>query len=411
MTTRELIKQADEAYYQARYEIAIELYQKALEASPNNKHAQVQLKKADYKLSLKSPLLNIPVEAQELYRRSRSFIRAGDMRQAKKLLKEAILAAEKNKVNFIQAQHLLDNLPDARTAEGYKKKALEQLDIKLWPGALENLKTAVDLDPTDETTQTLLSHLEGLIKAQSNVSRLQAGIKNRNEYRTAVNEIQKITEMTKESSGLSVLWQEVVREFGKLNEPKKQSENRTKLVLWSVVGTILLTIGALSLLYLFPRAHPIADCSGDTNLETILNIPFYVANGDNNSITLTIKNIGKEVVNGYVLIDFRGTPRVRINTEDGSKILLENMNPGEQKSFTIDITPDGPFKFLADPSHRIEFDLVFQSNDSICKSQEFYIALAPIYGLSKLVGGLWGLVGVSLLGLFKDRIFKFLGIS
>jgi tetratricopeptide (TPR) repeat protein len=411
MSIKELIKQADEAYYQARYEIAIELYQKVLEASPKNKHAKEQLKKAEFKLSSKSPFPNVPPEAQELYRRSRSFIRAGDMRQAKKLLNEAIVAAKKNKVNFIQAQQLLDNLPDAQTAEGYKKKALEQLDNKLWPGALENLKTAVDLDPTDENAQTLLSHLEGLIQAQSQVSRLQAGIKNRNEYQTAVNEVQKITEMTKKSAGLSVLWQEVVREFGKIDEEKKLRENRTKLALWSAIGAILLTIGMFYLLYLFPRAHPVANCSVETNLETILNVPVHIANGDNNSITLTIKNIGDEVINGQVLINFRGTPTVRIDTEDGSKILLEKMNPGEQRSFTIGITPDGPFKILTDPSYRIEFDLVIQSNASICTSQEFYIALAPIYGLSKLVGALWALFGVSLIGLFKDRIFKFLGVS
>lgn len=411
MKAKELIKQADEAYYQARHEIAIGLYQKALDASPKNKHAQVQLRKAEFKLSLKSPLSNIPGEAQELYRRSRSFITAGDLRQAKKLLKEAILVAEKNNVKFSQAQQLLDHLPDALTAEGYKKKAFEQLDIKQWTGAAENFKTAVDLDPTDESVQTLLSHLKGLIKAQSHISRLQAGIKNGNEHRTAVNDIQKITELTKESSVLSVLWQEVVREFGKLDEANKLVENRAKLVLWSAIGAILLTIGILSLLYLFPRAHPVPYCSEATNLETTLNIPFYIANGDNNSVTLTIKNIGKVVINGYVLLDFRGTPKIRINTKDGSKILLENMGPSEQRSYKIDISPDGPFSILSDPSHRIEFNLLFQSNDSYCASQDFFIALAPIYGLSKLVGSLWGLFGLSLLGLFKGHIFKFLGFS
>lgn len=410
MNIQELTKLANDAYYAEKYDEAINLYQQILERSPKNKQARGQLAKAELNLSLRTATLKIPTEALQFYKRSRSFITAGDLPQARKLLKEAIAVAKKNGSKFPQAQELLDNLPNAFTADGFKQKAQEQLTLNLnqWPNALINLETAANLDRTDEANKLLLSHLQSLIKAQSLVSQLNAGIKNREKRIATITEIQKIIDATNELPVLSPLWQEVVRLFGEYDNKEKQRDTFIRNAIWSSLGAIFILIGSLWLLYIFPHTETFVDCLTVDGLEVKAKYPNYVANGDKGTITLAIENTGSNTIDGQILLNSSGTSKVKFENTDANKIKIESLVPGEQKLAKIEFSLDEPFSVISDPSHYIEFNLTIDGNGSSCTSDDFHIAISPIYGVSKVVAGLWSLVGLTLFGLFKDRIISFL---
>ena len=122
---KELIENADNAYYAAEYGKAIILYKQALGLDPNNKHAQEQIRKAELnRLSIDVKPKDIPPEALRLYKRSRSFIAAEDMAGAMGLLKQAIEIADKFGVDFLDARQLLGNIQDACKADVLRKRLL-----------------------------------------------------------------------------------------------------------------------------------------------------------------------------------------------------------------------------------------------------------------------------------------------
>jgi tetratricopeptide (TPR) repeat protein len=213
--TKKLIENADDAYYAAEYDKAIQLYKQVLDSDPNNKHAQEQLKKSERnRLSKSAKPETVPTEALRLYKRSRSFITVGDLVGAKKLLKQAIDIANEINVNFHSAEYLLGNIQNALKAEEYKKKAFEDIDTQQWVKAEANLNFAVDLDPTDDTIQTLLLHLRKLLTAQNLIRGLMVGTRNRS---SVIKEIREIINLTNQTTALSKLWQEVVVLFGEYN--------------------------------------------------------------------------------------------------------------------------------------------------------------------------------------------------
>lgn len=257
MKIKELLVLADDAYYAAQYDKAIELYQQVLESAPKNKDAQEQLKKAEFQRSLKATAPNVPNEALQLYRRARSFIIAGDMQSASKLLKEAVSVAKKFGAKFPQAQELLDNLSNVFAANERKGQALEQLELRQWANATENLSKAVELDPTDKTAFYLLEHLRALIKAQGQISQLAAGIKDRGNHSNTISEIQKVIEETNHIVALSVLWQEVVREFGEYNKNRNSiSQNSIGIIIVLVIGSGI--VGGISAQYFWSAGVYIA---------------------------------------------------------------------------------------------------------------------------------------------------------
>jgi len=408
MNTQELTKLADDAYYAADYPKAIQLYRQILEQAPKNKNARTQLEKAELNLSLQTTIPEVPVAAIKLYKRSRSFITAGDLTQAKKLLKEAISTAQKAGTIFPLAQELLDNLSNASTADSFSQRAMEQLHLKEWSNAVLNLETATNLDQTNETITILLSHLQSLIKAQNLVSQLNSGIKDYKKRMETITEIQKIIDDTNKLPVLSPLWQDVVRQFGEYDNRENQSNNIIKNLIWSSLGAILLIIGSLWLLYLLPHTRPIVDCSQINGLKVSLNYPNYIANGDKETVALTIKNTGSDPINGQVLLDFHGTAKVQFENSGANKIKIDDLDPSEQKSANVEFSLNEPFRLISDPSRYIEYNLHMDGNNSNCNSTNYHIAVSPIYGLRKVVAGLWSLVGLTLFGLFKDRIISFL---
>ncbi len=223
MNIRELTKMADNAYYAENYKEAIKLYQQILDQAPKNKNARTHLAKAELNLSLRTATPKIPIEALQLYKRSRSFITAGDLPQAKKLLQDAIAIAQKTDSKFPQAQELLDNLSNALTADEFSKKALEYLQLKLWANAVSNLETAVNLDQTNESNKFLLAHLRNLLIAQNLVSEINSGTKDSKKRSETIIKIREIIDATNELPVLSPLWQDVVRQLGDRERKNKNS--------------------------------------------------------------------------------------------------------------------------------------------------------------------------------------------
>ena len=353
----------------------------------------------------------VPTTALELYKRSRYFISAGDIQQTKQLLKEAIVIAQNRGSQFPQAQELLDNLSNASVADSFKQKALEQLNAKQWAIAVVNLETAVNLDKTDETNKTLLSHLQSLIKAQGLLSQLNAGIQDRKQQIATIVEIQKIIDATNEPAVLSPLWQEVVRLFGEYDNKGKQGNIFIRNPAWSFLGAILLLIGALWLLYFNPRSKALVDCLKPNGLEVVVAYPSYIANGDKETVTFRFKNIGTDLIDGYVLFNSHGSAKIQFENQEGNKITIDELIPNEENSANIMLSLDEPFSIIADPSLYIDFNIAIDGNNSNCSSEKYHIAISPIYGLRKVVMFLWGTVGLTLIGLFWNPIKVFMGLD
>lgn len=211
---KKIIESADNAYYATEYDKAIELYEQALKVDPNNKHAQEQIRKADFNFSIKGVTPeDLMAEALQLHKRSRSFIAIGDLDEAKTLLQQAIDIAEKAGVDFTNAKTLLENIKNASRAEEFKKKAFDKLDKQQWVSAEANLSLAIDLDPTDHTLQTLLSHLRSLLKAQNLMQQLHSSVGSAGNRSKIDKEIKAIIELTNETPVLSALRQELVSHY------------------------------------------------------------------------------------------------------------------------------------------------------------------------------------------------------
>lgn len=401
-----LMVNADTAYYSTEYDKAIQLYMQVLDLDPDNKHAQEQIRKAERSQPSKNiKLEDLPSEALQLYMRSRSFIAAGDLLGAKKLLKKAIDVARRVDVDFSDARGLLGNIQNALAAEEFKKNAFEQLDTQQWAKAADNLNSAINLDPTDDVIRSLVLHLNSLIDAGNLINSLNVEIADAKEHSRIVKEIRDIIKLTNKTTVLSKLWQEVVRLFGEYNNKKKQNDELRRNIVWGnlikvLVFSVIIIIAILSSVYLLPHARPVIDCSIENGLEVTINYPNYIANGDTEEIKLTIRNVGSSEINGSVLIAFKDA---KVHFMDDPKIKFEDLDPSEQSTtkeirFSLNELP------MLNARQFINFSAVIIGNGAQCTSKDYFILVSPIYGLRKLIGFLLSIVVVTLTGLFKDRI-------
>jgi hypothetical protein len=139
---------------------------------------------------------------------------------------------------------IADKVSDALTAEGYKKKAFEELESGKWVKAETNLSFALDFDPSDDVTRTLLSHLRSLLKAQNLAYQRNSGIWDEKKSLRIDKELQSIIDRTNDTSVLRNLWVQVletwcpnVNQFHKadIKSPmensryKKQNANKTEM--------------------------------------------------------------------------------------------------------------------------------------------------------------------------------------
>lgn len=119
---QDLMDEADDAYYAAEFDKAINLYQKILELEPNNHQARDHLVKAEAnkidgvrERSNQKP----PREAIQWFRQARSYIAASDFKAAIIYLGAAVEEARAKEIYFSDAELLLnriENLFDAASS-------------------------------------------------------------------------------------------------------------------------------------------------------------------------------------------------------------------------------------------------------------------------------------------------------
>jgi cellulose biosynthesis protein BcsQ len=162
----DLLADADDAYYAAEYDQAVDLYRKVLLIEPNNQRAQRQLEKALLNRSEETRNKDIPRQAFQYFRQARSYISAGEITTAIKLLNAAIEEARANKKEFPDAEKQLDSLQDVLNANENKGEAALAIREERWEDALNLYKRARPLDPSDETIQRMCDILQDLLDAE-----------------------------------------------------------------------------------------------------------------------------------------------------------------------------------------------------------------------------------------------------
>jgi tetratricopeptide (TPR) repeat protein len=167
-SVKDLLADADDAYYAGEYEQAMQLYRQVLRLDPQNARAREQLSKprSDYPTAedLKT---GIPRDAVQYYRRARSYIAARDYLHAIRSLSAAIESAQVRGVTFIEAEQLLSTAQDSQIAEEFKEKAKHAQENRHWAEALDLYTKALRLENTDEAVKKEIRGLQGLLRAES----------------------------------------------------------------------------------------------------------------------------------------------------------------------------------------------------------------------------------------------------
>lgn len=140
---------ADDAYYAAEYDKAIQIYRQVLRLNPENLRAKEHLAKAILKQETGESPTDLPRAAQQLYWRARSYIAARDVIAAMNLLTQAIEAAQAKGMKYNDAEDELKNIQNLVLAEEYINKANEALKNKKRKDAIAYLSKALKLDPTN----------------------------------------------------------------------------------------------------------------------------------------------------------------------------------------------------------------------------------------------------------------------
>jgi tetratricopeptide (TPR) repeat protein len=164
---KDLMADADDAYYMGEYEQAIELYQKVLKIDPDNVRAREQTAKAELNRIAGRPDNDLPRAAVQYFRRARSHIAARDFGAAMNLLSAALEAARASGQDFPEAESLLNSMQDLWTADEYKAKAEVALRKEQWGTAYDLYNKAYLLNPQDQVTKELLTGLDGLMRADA----------------------------------------------------------------------------------------------------------------------------------------------------------------------------------------------------------------------------------------------------
>ncbi len=122
-TLSQLLADADDAYYAAEYDQAIQLYRQVLKRAPDNERAKEHLAKArDEKSKPREDKPGLPREALQYYRRARSYLAARDFSIAIKSLSAAVEAAHVRGMEYPEAEQLLDSVQDTLVADEFRRK-------------------------------------------------------------------------------------------------------------------------------------------------------------------------------------------------------------------------------------------------------------------------------------------------
>jgi tetratricopeptide (TPR) repeat protein len=159
-----ILADADDAYYAAEYDRAIQLYEQVLRLNPENSRAKDHLAKAKNNQASGESSSGLPRTAEQYYRRARSFIAAGDILSAKNLLDAAIETAEGKGMKYSDAEETLDRMDDLLLAAEYIEKAKNASKNKRNKDAIEYYEKALRLDPMNTMTQNALNEQQKVLK-------------------------------------------------------------------------------------------------------------------------------------------------------------------------------------------------------------------------------------------------------
>ena len=163
---QDFLADADDAYYAAEYERAVQLYRQVLKLDPENERAKDHLAKAEIKRITGESLTGLPRVAEQYYRRARSFVAARDVVTAMNLLSAAIEAAKGKGMPYPEAEEALSNMQNLLTAEELRQHARLLIESEQWNDALEQYNKALNVDPTNDLLKKERDSLQGLLEAE-----------------------------------------------------------------------------------------------------------------------------------------------------------------------------------------------------------------------------------------------------
>ncbi len=239
---KDLMLDADDAYYTGDYDQAIELYQNVLQQDPNNVRAKEQITKAELDRVAGKLDTGLPRAAVQYFRRARSHIAAKDFGEAMDLLSAAVEAAQGKGVEFPEAEKLLNSMQDLWTADEYKAKAELALKKEQWGSAYDFYNKASILNPDDQGIKQLVESLDGLMRADALLDSLPEKPSDEQKEK-----LEKIDAYLKKAEEIKVLVNTSLLKDGRARYNKYQSRSLRSLY---VSGTPIFISGVLILLIL-----------------------------------------------------------------------------------------------------------------------------------------------------------------
>ncbi|MDL1910510.1 tetratricopeptide repeat protein [Chloroflexi bacterium CFX6] len=164
---QDFLADADDAYYAAEYERAIQLYRQVLKLDPENARARDHIAKAEIKRITGESATGLPRAAEQYYRRARSYLAARDVVTAMNLLKAAIETAQAKGIKYSEAEEALINMQNLIVADEFRKKAKAALKDNKAKEALELYNKALALDSTNELMKKEFESLQKLLQAET----------------------------------------------------------------------------------------------------------------------------------------------------------------------------------------------------------------------------------------------------
>ncbi len=166
---QDFLADADDAYYAAEYDRAVQLYRQVLKLDPENERAKDHLAKAEIKRITGDSGTGLPRVAEQYYRRARSYIAARDVVTAMNLLSAAIETAQAKNMNYPDAEEALSNMNNLLAADDFRQKAQLALGREQWKEALDLYNKALTLDSTNDVMKKERDSLQSLLEANTHL--------------------------------------------------------------------------------------------------------------------------------------------------------------------------------------------------------------------------------------------------